>query len=45
MLLSGYLVELACEALEKSVGPAFEVMDVEAVPRSWLEVIGIKRGQ
>jgi hypothetical protein len=45
VLLSGYPVDLACEALEKSVSPAGEVMGVEAVSRSWLEAIGVKRGQ
>jgi ubiquinone/menaquinone biosynthesis C-methylase UbiE len=43
VLLSGYPVELACEALEKSVGYAFEVMGVEVVPRIWLEVISAKK--
>lgn len=43
VLLSGYPVELACEALESAVGPALESVGVEAVPRAWLEVIGVKR--
>lgn len=43
VLLSGYPVELACEALQKAVGPAFEAAGVERIPRSWLEMIGIKR--
>jgi ubiquinone/menaquinone biosynthesis C-methylase UbiE len=42
-LLSGYPVELASEALSMSVGPAFETVGVEQVPRSWLEVISLKR--
>jgi len=43
VLMSGYPVELACEALESAVDPAFETVGLDAVPRSWLEVIGVKR--
>jgi ubiquinone/menaquinone biosynthesis C-methylase UbiE len=43
VLLSGYPVKLACEALEKAVGQAFEAVRVETVPRSWLEAISVKR--
>jgi ubiquinone/menaquinone biosynthesis C-methylase UbiE len=43
VLLSGYPVELASEALSKSVAPAFETVGVEQIPRSWLEVISVKR--
>jgi ubiquinone/menaquinone biosynthesis C-methylase UbiE len=43
VLLSGYPVELASEALSMSVGPAFETVGVEQIPRSWLEVISVKR--
>ena len=43
VLLSGYPVELACEALERAVGPAFETQGVETISRSWLEVISVKR--
>lgn len=43
VLLSGYPVKLACEALEKAVGFAFAAVAVESVPRVWLEVIGVKR--
>ncbi|MCI0534187.1 MAG: class I SAM-dependent methyltransferase [Verrucomicrobiales bacterium] len=42
VLLSGYPVELACEALGSSVGPAFDTLGVESIPRSWLEVIAAK---
>jgi ubiquinone/menaquinone biosynthesis C-methylase UbiE len=37
VLLSGYPIELACEALERSVGPTMSALRVEAVPRYWIE--------
>jgi len=43
VLLSGYPVELASEALSRSVGPAFETVGLEQIPRSWLELISVKR--
>jgi ubiquinone/menaquinone biosynthesis C-methylase UbiE len=43
VLLSGYPVEYACEALERSVGPALEAADLAVVPRYWIEFIGEKR--
>jgi ubiquinone/menaquinone biosynthesis C-methylase UbiE len=42
VLLSGFPVELACEALEASAGPAFEAMGLTEVRRLWLEVVAIK---
>jgi ubiquinone/menaquinone biosynthesis C-methylase UbiE len=43
VLLSGFPVELACEALEASAGPAFEAMGLTEVRRLWLEVVAIKQ--
>ena len=42
VLLSGFPVELACEALEASAGPAFEAIGLTEVRRLWLEVVAIK---
>jgi ubiquinone/menaquinone biosynthesis C-methylase UbiE len=39
VLLSGYPPELASEALEKSVGQALAMVQMQAIPRNWLEVI------
>jgi ubiquinone/menaquinone biosynthesis C-methylase UbiE len=39
VLLSGYPVPLACEALQAAAGPAFAAVDLKAVPRLWLEVV------
>ncbi len=43
VLLSGYPVELACEALEASAGPAFAAMGLNEVRRLWLEVVAVKK--
>jgi ubiquinone/menaquinone biosynthesis C-methylase UbiE len=43
VLLSGYPVELACEALEASAGPAFNAMGLTEVRRLWLEVVAVKK--
>lgn len=43
VLLSGYPVALACEALERAVEPAFLAYGASKVPRSWLEVVGLKK--
>jgi ubiquinone/menaquinone biosynthesis C-methylase UbiE len=43
VLLSGYPVELASEALEASAGPAFEAMGAKEVRRLWLEVVAVKK--
>jgi ubiquinone/menaquinone biosynthesis C-methylase UbiE len=42
VLLSGYPVEIACEALEAAAGPAFEVYGSHEVRRLWLEVAAVK---
>ena len=43
VLLSGYPVELACEALKASAGPAFKAMGLTEVRRLWLELVAIKK--
>jgi ubiquinone/menaquinone biosynthesis C-methylase UbiE len=43
VLLSGYPVELACEALEASAGPAFEALGLTEVRRLWLELVAVKK--
>ncbi len=46
VLLSGYPVELACEALERSVAPALAEVGMDTVPQRWLEVVASKpRGE
>jgi ubiquinone/menaquinone biosynthesis C-methylase UbiE len=42
VLLSGYPVGLACEALEQSVGPALDAMSMKIVPRYWIEFVAHK---
>jgi ubiquinone/menaquinone biosynthesis C-methylase UbiE len=39
VLLSGYPVEFACEALSTSAGSALEGCGLDVVPRYWIEVI------
>jgi SAM-dependent methyltransferase len=39
VLLSGYPVPVAAEALVRGVQPALEVMGTDAVPRRWLEIV------
>ncbi len=39
VLLSGYPVRLACEALERAARPALEAAGVTEVPRFWLEMV------
>jgi ubiquinone/menaquinone biosynthesis C-methylase UbiE len=39
VLLSGYPVPLACEALQAASGPAFAALGLKVVPRLWLEVV------
>jgi ubiquinone/menaquinone biosynthesis C-methylase UbiE len=41
--LSGYPVELASEALQEAAGVAFKNLDIQEVPRLWLEVAAIKK--
>jgi ubiquinone/menaquinone biosynthesis C-methylase UbiE len=43
VLLSGYPVALACEALAKASGPSFAAMQTSVVPRYWLEVVTVRR--
>jgi ubiquinone/menaquinone biosynthesis C-methylase UbiE len=43
VLLSGYPVELACEALERSVGTTMSALGVDTVPRYWIEFVARKR--
>lgn len=42
VLLSGYPVKLACEALEKAAGPTLAAVEMPEVPRYWLEMVGTK---
>jgi ubiquinone/menaquinone biosynthesis C-methylase UbiE len=42
VLLSGYRVERASEALQASAGPALAAVGMTLVPRYWLEVIATK---
>jgi ubiquinone/menaquinone biosynthesis C-methylase UbiE len=43
VLLSGYPVNLASEALQMTVGPSLSEVNMEVVPRYWLEVVAIKK--
>jgi ubiquinone/menaquinone biosynthesis C-methylase UbiE len=43
VLLSGYQVRLACEALEKSAGRALAAVNMDVIPRLWIEFIATKR--
>lgn len=42
VILSGYPVEEACEALMAAVGPTFDKYEIDDVPRHWLEVVAMK---
>jgi ubiquinone/menaquinone biosynthesis C-methylase UbiE len=42
VLLSGYPVDHACEALKKSVRPSLDAAGLEVIPRFWIEFIGKK---
>jgi ubiquinone/menaquinone biosynthesis C-methylase UbiE len=44
VLLSGYPVELACEALQASVAPALAEVGLEKVPQQWLEMTAVRPG-
>lgn len=44
VILSGYPVEEASEALQVTAGPALAAVGMVTVPRHWLEVIATKRG-
>lgn len=37
-LLSGYPLDVACEALGSTAEPTMRALDLEAVPRNWLEI-------
>jgi SAM-dependent methyltransferase len=41
VLLSGYPVPLACEALKRAVAPAMAQVGAAELPRNWLEVIAV----
>ncbi|HUK55196.1 MAG TPA: class I SAM-dependent methyltransferase [Nitrospiria bacterium] len=41
VLLSGYPVTLACEALQAASGPALAAVNMKSVPRLWLEVAAL----
>jgi ubiquinone/menaquinone biosynthesis C-methylase UbiE len=43
VLLNGYQVDLACEALARSVGPALSAVGMKLVPRYWIEFISRKK--
>jgi ubiquinone/menaquinone biosynthesis C-methylase UbiE len=43
VLLSGYPLELACEALEAAAEPTFAAAGVREVPRYWLEIVAIRK--
>ncbi|MFH1417794.1 MAG: class I SAM-dependent methyltransferase [Planctomycetota bacterium] len=42
VMLSGYPVEIACEALQAAAGPTLKAAGVDSVPRHWLEVAATK---
>jgi len=41
VLLSGYPVTLACEALQAASGPAFAAVGLHTIPRLWLEIAAV----
>ncbi len=43
VMISGYPVKLACEALAFAVAPALKAVGMEKVPRLWLEITARKR--
>lgn len=45
VLLSGYPVKLASEALERAAGPTLAAVGMNEVPRYWLEMVLRKPGQ
>jgi ubiquinone/menaquinone biosynthesis C-methylase UbiE len=42
VLLSGYPVKLACEALERASGPTLQAVGMTEVPRYWLEMVAVR---
>ena len=43
VLMSGYPIKLACEALKAAASPAFDALGIKDVRRLWLEVVAVKR--
>jgi ubiquinone/menaquinone biosynthesis C-methylase UbiE len=43
VLLSGYPIQLACQALERSAGPALALVQMDVIPRYWIEVIARRK--
>jgi ubiquinone/menaquinone biosynthesis C-methylase UbiE len=43
IILSGYPVEEASEALQATAGPALAAVKMQTVPRYWLEVVAVKK--
>ena len=43
IILSGYPVEEASEALQAAAGPALTAVNMQTVPRYWLEVVAVKK--
>lgn len=43
VLMTGYPVDIASEALMAAVGPAFDKFGITELPRNWLEIAAVKR--
>jgi len=43
VLMSGYPVEVASQALQAAVDPAFESSEWDAIPKNWMEIWATKR--
>jgi len=43
VLMSGYPVEVASQALQEAVDPAFEATECDAIPKNWLDVWATKQ--
>jgi ubiquinone/menaquinone biosynthesis C-methylase UbiE len=43
VLLSGYPIKIACEALQVAAGSAFKAIGIKEVRRLWLEVVAVKK--
>ncbi|MBL4812910.1 MAG: class I SAM-dependent methyltransferase [Rhodobacteraceae bacterium] len=41
VLMSGYPVDIASQCLHTGIGNAFKNLDIEEVPRNWLEIIAV----
>lgn len=44
VMVSGYPVDLACEALVHAAGPAMEASGYPELPKNWLEITAVKPG-